>query len=627
MLKKIAHLILISFSIATFLSIIFSLGFFETWQLRSSDLLFTSRPVSSDIVIVAIDDKSLQAIGQWPWKRSVHAQLISKIKSAKIIGLDISFLEPSTPQEDATLAQAIKNAGNVVLAAQTRKNEKLFPIAVLSQNAQIGITNTIAGPDGITRQINPEEHFAVMAVGNLQNIPIENGLMRINFASPPGSFKRFSYLDVLESKVSASEFQDKIVLVGATAPDLHDNQLTPVSSGVPMDGVEVLANAIQTIKEKAYLVNEKSAVTILTIFALTVALSLVLSRLNIIPAILVTLVFVFLYLLSCLFAFDNGTIKNLVFPPFAILTTGIVDIIYKYFSQVRQKKFIKKALSFYLSQSVMEEVLKDPNKLKLGGARKNISVLFSDIAGFTTISEKLAPETLARLLNNYLTEMTKIVFTYNGVLDKYIGDAVMAFWGAPIPTKNHALEACQTALEMKTKLQSIKASWAKEGAGDFDVRIGVNTGEMVVGNMGSEMRFDYTLIGDNVNLGSRLEGINKEYGTNIVISQSTYEEVKSKVIARKLDKVAVKGKKQGVVIYELRNLGAVQEDEQEFLANFEKARKLYEKGRFKEALKEFTKFAKVYPKDNPAKVYLERCHALIKQKPKNWDGVFRAQKK
>ena len=626
-MKKSLSALIIGFLVSIVLTVVFSLGFFETWQLRSSDLLFTSRPVSSDIVIVAIDDKSLQTIGQWPWKRSIHGQLISKIKNAKVIGLDISFLEPSTPQEDAALAQAIKNTGNVILAAQTRKNEKLLPIAVLSQYAQVGITNTIAGPDGITREIFPQDHFATIAAGNPQDIPTQNDLMRINYAAPPGSFKRFSYLDVLEGKISQNQLQDKIVLVGATAPDLHDNQLTPVSSGVPMDGVEVLANAIQTINEKAYLTNEKPEITILTIFALTIVLSLVLSRLNIIPAIFITLVFVFLYLLFCLLSFDNGTIKNLVFPPFAILATGIADIIYKYFSQVRQKKFIKKALSFYLSKSVMEEVLKDPNKLRLGGQRKNISVLFSDIAGFTTISEKLAPETLARLLNNYLTEMTKIVFEENGVLDKYIGDAVMAFWGAPLANKNHALAACQTALKMKSALQSIKASWAKEGAGNFDVRIGINTGEMVVGNMGSDMRFDYTLIGDNVNLGSRLEGINKEYGTNIMISDSTYQKVKSLVVARKIDKVAVKGKKQGIVIYELRSLGVAQKDEQEFLADFEKARRLYEKGKFKEALKEFTKFAKVYPQDNPAKVYLERCKTLTKQKPKNWDGVFRAEKK
>jgi len=293
----------------------------------------------------------------------------------------------------------------------------------------------------------------------------------------------------------------------------------------------------------------------------------------------------------------------------------------------KQKRFIRKALSYYLSESVMREVLSNPKKLSLGGERKEITVLFSDIAGFTTISEKLAPETLAQLLNQYLTRMTNIVFTQVGVLDKYIGDAVMAFWGAPLTQKEHALMACTAAIRMQEEIAIIQADWKKIDIEKFDVRIGINTGDMVVGNMGSDLRFDYTLLGDNVNLGSRLEGINKEYGTHIIISQSTYDQVKDKVIARRLDTVAVKGKAKGVTIYELRGLGVPGEEEKGFLDTFEKARALYHEGKFKHALSAFEDMHKHFSHDEPTNVYIKRCKELADHPPRDWDGVYHAKNK
>ncbi|MEK7504440.1 MAG: adenylate/guanylate cyclase domain-containing protein, partial [Patescibacteria group bacterium] len=211
-------------------------------------------------------------------------------------------------------------------------------------------------------------------------------------------------------------------------------------------------------------------------------------------------------------------------------------------------------------------------------------------------SEKLEPEDLAKKLNDYLTRMTNIVFKYSGVLDKYIGDAVMAFWNAPIADADHALKACQTALEMQ------------EQAGEFEIRIGINTGDMVVGNMGSQMRFDYSLLGDNVNLGSRLEGTNKEYGTKILISESTNKQIANKLITRFIDTVAVKGKEQGIKIYELRS---TMYDE-----SFDKARELYEKGEFDKAAKLFAKIKN----DPPSEILLKRCQ-------EGWNGIYHAKQK
>jgi adenylate cyclase len=271
--------------------------------------------------------------------------------------------------------------------------------------------------------------------------------------------------------------------------------------------------------------------------------------------------------------------------------------------------------------------LNNPEKLKLGGERQELTVLFSDIAGFTTISEKLPPEQLVHLLNQYLTKMTNLVFEHQGVLDKYIGDAVMAFWGAPVEQSDHALKACQTALAMQEEVQRLKTEWHKEGIPDFDVRIGINTGEMIVGNMGANTRFDYTLIGDNVNLGSRLEGINKEYGTHIIIAQSTYTEAREHIVARKLDTVAVKGKSQGIVIYELIGLKSNYTGSLKFVEQFEAARSQYEKGKFKHALELFTALHEEYSVDFATNLYIERCEELIKNPLKDWDGVFHAKNK
>lgn len=333
------------------------------------------------------------------------------------------------------------------------------------------------------------------------------------------------------------------------------------------------------------------------------------------------------YVIYAIYSFDKGIIVNLIYPTLTMVSGYITFVVYKYFGESAQKKYIKRALSLYLSGSVMQEILSNPAKLKLGGTRKTISVLFSDVAGFTTISEKLEAETLAQLLNQYLTKMTQIVFASEGVLDKYIGDAVMAFWGAPLDQKDHALRACSAALKMRQAMTEIQKDWFAVGVNEFDMRIGINSGDMIVGNMGSDLRFDYTLIGDNVNLGSRLEGINKEYGTHIVVSGATHELVKNDVIARKIDTVAVKGKASGVPIFELRGLGRPTGQEQIFLDTFEKARNAYHEGQFKKALADFEELIKKYPDDFCTKLYIERCRHFYKFPPKNWDGVFHAKSK
>lgn len=629
---------------------------FGNWQLRLSDLLFLPRTVSDKIVFITIDDHSIQRIGRWPWNRSVHAKLLDILrKTPKTIGLDVSFSEASNLEDDEKLAAAMNASGRVVLPATVSKLDAsgevitlaqyLTPIGLLANSGTVGIVNKLTDEDGVVRRTpiamrdrdgKVLHNFSVMVLAKYlgktpedveAEILVTRGYMRINYTNRPRSFESYSYVDVLDGVVPKDVFADKIVLIGSTALDLHDNQLTPVSAGVAMDGVEIHANTIQTIMDRKFLAVESRRETIIWVVVMCVILGMVVAVGRVAVGTGVMTVLFVAYMLFTFKTFDGGVIKNMVFVPMGLLGVYILVVVYKYLIETRQKRFIRKALAFYLSEPVMRDVLRDPKKLSLGGERKEITVLFSDIEGFTTISERIPAETLAILLNKYLTRMTRVVFKYNGVLDKYIGDAVMAFWGAPIETLEHAYLACQAALEMQREVQNVKKEWSEYADIDFTVRVGVNTGEAVVGNMGSEMRFDYSLLGDSVNLGSRLEGINKEYGTKLMISGSTYDKVADRVIARQIDIVAVKGKERGVPIYELRDLGSPNFVEAEFLREFEDARQLYHKGKFADSLKLFELLSKKYPQDGPIQTYVDRCRELVKSKPRDWDGVYRAKTK
>lgn len=650
MKRKVIRGALIGLGVAIILNIAFSLGIFKTWQDKIADSFFLPKRANSDIVIIAIDDKSISSIGRFPWDRGVYAKLLDKFTAddsrPASIGIDISFLEKSNDTSDNLLASAIKKNGNVILAAESSSNGQiLLPIEVFDKESQVGIANTQADTDGVTRfaalrttgaDSQNYESFAYQVsrtyLNNsgrsdafLDGLPGRYQNMRINYVGGPNSFKIYSFNDVLAGPVDTRVFKGKIVLIGATAADLHDAQTTPTSGSNPMAGVEIQANAIQTILDGRFLVEETRMMTLFEFFFVTILVSCALILLPVIPMTIFLVVSVIAYIVYAIISFDHGVIRNVIYPVFGLLLVGLANIVYKYFSEFRQKRYIRKAFSYYLSESVLSDVLSNPDKLRLGGVRQEMTVLFSDIAGFTTISERINPELLPRLLNDYLTRMTRIIFKYNGVLDKYIGDAVMAFWGAPIKIHNHALLACQAALEMHQEVNIVAASWRKLGF-DLTIRIGINTGDMIVGNMGSVQRFDYTLLGDNVNLGSRLEGVNKEYGTSIIISEATYKQVADKVIVRKLDTVAVKGKEKGIVIYELIGMRSASVD-MEFLRKFEEARQMYATGDFPSSLELFKKLSRKYPIDRPTKVYISRLQNLPKKKVSNWDGVYRAKEK
>lgn len=563
MVKKVFHSflisILISITISFLLLIFFEIGFFVTWQDKLSDSLFRARPPSSQIVIIAIDNASLQKIGRWPWSRSVHAQLLENLTSdkfkPKVIGFDISFFEKESLETDRRFKLAIEKSKNVVLAKENPLSP-LLPIEILRKSARSGFVDIIADSDGVTRKYKVANSFAIEILKTYlkkEEFPEKDipGIFRINFAGKSESFLTISYSDILDGKINNQLLNDKIVLVGATAPSLQDIHLAPTSSGTGMSGVEIQANAIQTLIAKSFINEDSQTLFSIYIFVFSLIISLVFIFWGVGPGIVCSIILIFLFFVYSLFSFDKGVLKNLIYPPLSIILTTTSLIIYKYTSESRQKKFIRKAFSYYLSDKVLKDLLNDPNKLKLGGEKKVITILFSDIANFTSMSEKLSPENLSLLLNNYLSEMSKIIFTNNGVLDKFIGDGIMAFWNAPIETPDHAFLACKAALEMSQKVQFISKEWTKYGIPDFDIRIGINTGEAIVGNMGSSQRFDYSALGDSVNTASRLEGLNKEFKTHIIISESTHKLIKDKVRAKRLGEIAVKGKSKKVVVYEL----------------------------------------------------------------------------
>jgi adenylate cyclase len=297
--------------------------------------------------------------------------------------------------------------------------------------------------------------------------------------------------------------------------------------------------------------------------------------------------------------------------------------VYKYLTEERNKKELKGTFQKYVSPAVVNEILSHPEKIKLGGRKENMTVMFSDLRGFTTLSEKLDPEVLSAFLNRYLTPMTRLVFKNDGTLDKYIGDAIMAFFGAPISYKDHAKKCCTTGLEMLVKLKELNKEFEKEQLPPLDIGIGINTGDMSVGNMGSDIVRSYTVMGDAVNLASRLESINKAYGTKIIISEFTLQQIQPDFIVRELDWVRVKGKQHPVKIYELLSDKELEPHLSDALKAFSQGFEQYHARNFDTALESFTRSLNKIPHDVPSQLYIERCQEYIQNPPpENWDGVY-----
>jgi adenylate cyclase len=475
------------------------------------------------------------------------------------------------------------------------------------------------GPVGIDEiQLGPHTHIH----------PDGRGQIMINYQGATGTFPHYSMADVASRNFTPGTFTDKIVLVGATATGIGDLKTTPFG-GTNYPGVEIHANVIDNILNDRFL--KRGAKQALTDFLLILAFGI---PLGIWMALVSPRWMWFgLALLAPLaavdyFAFLRGWWLNFSVPGLTLIANVLLVSLYRALIEEKEKRRVRTAFGQYLSPEVIRRLLLNPQLVE--PRKTDITVMFSDIRGFTTISEKLDAQELALFLNQYLLDMTRLVFESQGTLDKYIGDAVMAFWGAPFEEEGHAIKGCISALEMMKHVRAMQKKWAEEGKPHLDIGIGLNTGVASVGNMGSSLRYGYTALGDTVNLSSRLEGLNKDYGTHILVNETTYAAVQGQgFFFRELDLIRVKGKFQPVILYELigregePSVYGGTEELRTRMELFVQARDLYRKRQWEPAQKIFQAILDKWADDGPSRTYWKRCQEyLFEEPPSGWDGVF-----
>jgi adenylate cyclase len=454
----------------------------------------------------------------------------------------------------------------------------------------------------------------------------ENGQMLVNYLGPPGTFPYFSVSDILHGKVPKGTFKDRIVLVGSTAMGILDLQNTPLGPVFP--GLELHATVIDNIINQNFLKTPKWAkiFDLLAIIVLGTLTGIVLPRLNALMGLFfATLLFVFYILIAHQLFVSKGAWLHIVYPLLVVAMTYTALTVQNYFTEERERKKIRGAFKHYVSDAVINKMLKNPEQLALGGEEKNLTVLFSDLADFTTYSERLAPTEMVNILSEYFAEMTEIIFACGGTLKEYVADELMAIFGAPLEQSDHAQQACLAALAMQDRLRVLRRTWSETGRPALRARVGINSGPMLVGNLGSRYRFAYGALGDQVNLASRLEGLNREYGTEILIGENTARLVQGVFLLRELDMVQVKGRKRPVRLYQLLDrTGAVLPGKAEkALSFYATGLDAYRRQGWQEALNFFRQAQALWPEDEPSHVMSRRCRIYLKTPPeRGWNGVF-----
>jgi len=617
---KIKTRIIVSITVFIILQLIFVSEIWNNFEKKIYDLGFQLRgkkEISNDIVIVSIDDATFGAMDiTWPFPRIYYNTMIENLQKAgaKYIIFDLEFTESSDLSADILLAETAAKYDNVIFSGKIisenrtkyEKNQLLAPIPeIIDKQLPWGIVNIFLDNDNFVRQytlyqnFNKKKYYSIgikllLKIKEINNYTTKNGILEnnqilqikdiiipkfseetclINYYGPVNTFQRISFSDVIDDSttvlngfdfnafyehLSSDTFKDKIVLIGATAAELHDNFSTPFFKGAElMPGVEIHANFIEMclnndfISKYSYL--KFFIIQILILIFLSIMNSFIKPSISIFPNIL-------FFIGSFVGSYYILTTNKISFPTFEI--PALIFFIYftylilHYIKTSNERKQIKIAFKHFLAPEIVNELLAHPEKLEYGGSQQVISVLFSDIRSFTTYTESHSPKETVSILREYLTAMVGIIIKYGGNLDKFVGDEIMALFGTPIPKEDHALTSCKVALDMVDELKNLHEKWNREGKDKFDIGIGISSGVATVGNLGSEQIFDYTAIGDTINLGARLEELNKEYETEkkIIISEFTYEMVKEKVVAHFLDEVKVKGKNISVKIYELIGL-------------------------------------------------------------------------
>ena len=451
----------------------------------------------------------------------------------------------------------------------------------------------------------------------------EQGQIAINYRGPARTYPYVSALDVLEGR-GLDRLRDQYVLIGTSAAGLLDLKATPFSSSYP--GVEVHANIIDNILSTDPLTHDIFTeiginVSLIVIGGLLLVMLLTRAR-PLVGGVVGLIMLTAMVYGNYLFFFSHQRIVGITYPLLSLAAVFVGVTLFNYFFEGREKRFISAAFGHYVSPQIVHQLTEHPERLSLRGEQKDLTVLFSDIRGFTSISEKMSADELGRFMNEYLTAMSSVIMEHQGTVDKYIGDAIMAIWGAPLDDPEHAKNCLRSAFGMIAKLEDLNTEWQARGLPAITIGLGVNTGVMSVGNFGSTQRFDYTVMGDNVNLASRLESSNKTYGTRIVISEFTRNAIGKDFFCRYLDQVRVKGKNMPVKIYEPVCEGTPPADLQEQEDAFLEALDLYLDRKFEEAELRFRDLHEKHPRPLHD-LYLERLnHFRQTPPPSDWDGSF-----
>ncbi len=661
------------------------LSSFQSIQLRLSNALYSERETSSEIVIVALDGDFLSDFtGLTTYKkRDYFSEAIGLVEEGNpsvvmldwlldkpsdgVISEDIYSIATSYPNvsdfsaeileflgdvhpTDERLLSLFETYDNIYLSKMATGFLKLEdgvsfysgtsgPMSLFEDVTHTGFSNAetpsgynIQSVYGIPAAINidgaTEAHMDIKLaeahLGQEVDVPSINGQMLINYAAPSNYYPSVSIADVLHGNVDSSLFTNKIVLIGPTAVEFQDLQYTPIDPTLPMPGIEIHANAIQTILDEAFLVNQGTLD-----FALVLGVLILVSVLVFVHApVLVGGVMLVLELIAFPFyaqwRFDHGVIVNLIWPVFALVAAYLAVLVYRNFTEFAEKRKLKEAFGRYVSPELVAQISEHPEQLKLGGERRAITALFLDIENFTNLSESLEPQAVVSVINTYFDALSKVIMQKGGTVDKFEGDAIMALFGAPVPSEDHGLKGCETALAIREKMAELNASTGYK----LNIRIGLATGDAIVGNMGSENRFDYTAMGDTVNTASRLEGANKFYSTRILVTEGTYEAAKGQFFMRQVDLVCLKGKDKAIRIYEvLGPLAGATEEGHKVVVEWDKALEAYRAGRFDEAEKGFRAVLTTLPEDGPSKTLLGRVATLKLASLTDWDGVWKFESK
>jgi adenylate cyclase len=680
-----------------------------------------SAPPSDDIVLVLIDERSIRAIGRWPWSRAVMADGLDRLAAAgaRTIGFDLLFAEPepgappaawrdrlrqvldqikgrSASQLDVeralerliddrsgdpALAAAIAAAGNVVLpflftfdeSARTEPPAPppavattafrivhgpsasgaklplvatglLAPIAELAgAAASLGHTNVALDRDGAARFEFPAIFYGQSAYPSLalevarQHLRVTRAEVRLELGRGvwlgdrlvptddrnrlvvnyrgPGRFPAVSFAQVLAGEVPAARFADKAVLIGGSAAGVGDTFATPFTGVMP--GIEWRATVLDDILRQDFVVRRDAAV-LLDLGSIAVgglALGWLARRRGLLGPSLGLGALIAGALAANFWAFELGLWLNLFAPLLALLALYAAIVLHKYFIGERQERRIRAAFKHYLSPALVEQVARDPALLQLGGEQKELTVLFADLRNSTGLGAKLPPAEFARLLNEVMDTITRVLFAHEGMLDKFTGDGLVAVFGAPLPQPDHALRACRAALAMLDELAPVRAKWARPDLPPLDIGIGINTGAMIIGNMGSRERFSYTVIGDEANLGARLESANKDFATRILISEATWQQVKDAIAGRELDVVTFRGMARPVRVFEVVGTRPLPDKETRRLEQFAAGLAAYRREQWAAARAAFEQVLASTPDDRPSQIYVERCRARLAGRP------------